>query len=212
MDGQPRRQDGDCSSHTGGYHYRTGRLAYAPPNPRRHHLRGYTARHHDSPLSHTRSRRGLCGRAAHAPRRLCQPGAALSALGDQAGIFDTLAKLAARWSGGSAMRLYLAVFAAGVVITAFLSNDATALILTPVVYTLVAAAASGVAVHVCQYLYRRYRFVRAAGQQPDQRARLDSFRATWRPSCATCCCPASSDRPQRRPLRPALPPPAPLAL
>jgi arsenical pump membrane protein len=62
---------------------------------------------------------------------------AMSALADQAGIFDTLATLAARWSGGSALRLYLAVFAAGVVITAFLSNDATALILTPVVYTLV---------------------------------------------------------------------------
>ena len=62
---------------------------------------------------------------------------AISALADQAGIFDALAKLAARWSGGSAMRLYLAVFAAGVVTTAFLSNDATALILTPVVYTLV---------------------------------------------------------------------------
>jgi arsenical pump membrane protein len=62
---------------------------------------------------------------------------AISALADQAGIFDALAELAARWSGGSAMRLYLAVFAAGVVITAFLSNDATALILTPVVYTLV---------------------------------------------------------------------------
>jgi arsenical pump membrane protein len=62
---------------------------------------------------------------------------AISALADQAGVFDALAGLVARWSGGSAMRLYLAVFAAGVVITAFLSNDATALILTPVVYTLV---------------------------------------------------------------------------
>jgi arsenical pump membrane protein len=62
---------------------------------------------------------------------------AISALADQAGVFDALAFLAARWSGGSALRLYLAVFVAGVVITAFLSNDATALILTPVVYTLV---------------------------------------------------------------------------
>lgn len=61
----------------------------------------------------------------------------ISALADQAGIFDAVAQLAARWAGGSAIRLYIGVFLVGVVITAFLSNDATALILTPVVYALV---------------------------------------------------------------------------
>jgi arsenical pump membrane protein len=61
----------------------------------------------------------------------------ISAVADQAGIFDLLAYQAARWAGGSASRLYLAVFAVGVGITAFLSNDATALILTPIVYALV---------------------------------------------------------------------------
>lgn len=61
----------------------------------------------------------------------------ISALADQAGIFDAVAQLAARWAAGSARRLYLGVFLVGVVITAFLSNDATALILTPVVYALV---------------------------------------------------------------------------
>jgi arsenical pump membrane protein len=61
----------------------------------------------------------------------------ISALADQAGIFDMLAYQAGHWARGSGLRLYLAVFAAGTVITAFLSNDATALILTPVVYALV---------------------------------------------------------------------------
>lgn len=61
---------------------------------------------------------------------------AISALADQAGIFNMLAYRAGLWGRGSGLRLYLAVFAVGVVITAFLSNDATALILTPVVYAL----------------------------------------------------------------------------
>lgn len=61
----------------------------------------------------------------------------IAAVADRAGFFDAIAFGAARLSGGSALRLYLAVFAIGALITAILSNDATALILTPVVYTLV---------------------------------------------------------------------------
>ncbi len=61
----------------------------------------------------------------------------ISALADQAGIFEMLAFEAGRLAGGHAGRLYLAVFLVGALITAFLSNDATALILTPVVYALV---------------------------------------------------------------------------
>jgi arsenical pump membrane protein len=61
---------------------------------------------------------------------------AISALADQAGIFEMLVYQAGQRARGSGLRLYLAVFAVGVAITAFLSNDATALILTPVVYVL----------------------------------------------------------------------------
>lgn len=61
----------------------------------------------------------------------------VAALADQAGIFEWLATMAARLAGGSARRLLLAVFGLGTLLTAFLSNDATALILTPVVYALV---------------------------------------------------------------------------
>ncbi len=62
---------------------------------------------------------------------------AISALAEEAGVFDALANAAAQWGKGSAVRLYLAVFAVGAVISIFLTNDSTALILTPVVYALV---------------------------------------------------------------------------
>ncbi len=61
----------------------------------------------------------------------------LSALADAAGLFDWLAALAARLSGGSSRRLFFNVFLLGSLISMILSNDATALILTPIVYTLV---------------------------------------------------------------------------
>lgn len=61
----------------------------------------------------------------------------VSALAEEAGIFEMLAGLAGRWARGSSLKLYLAVFAIGALITAFLTNDATALTLTPVVYALV---------------------------------------------------------------------------
>ena len=61
----------------------------------------------------------------------------ISALADQAGVFEVMTNRIARWSKGSALRLYLAVFLIGTLVTAILSNDATALILTPVVYVLV---------------------------------------------------------------------------
>ncbi len=62
---------------------------------------------------------------------------ALSALAERAGFFDWLAARAAGLANGSTRRLYLNVLLLGVLISAFLSNDATALILTPIVYSLV---------------------------------------------------------------------------
>src|SRR6266705_1241194 len=62
---------------------------------------------------------------------------ALSALADAAGLFDWLAAQAARLAGGSTRRLLLNTFVLGSLISMVLSNDATALILTPIVYTLV---------------------------------------------------------------------------
>jgi arsenical pump membrane protein len=61
----------------------------------------------------------------------------ISALAEHAGIFEWLAFRASQWGRGRAWRLYLAVFIIGALITVFFSNDATALILTPIVYALV---------------------------------------------------------------------------
>jgi len=60
----------------------------------------------------------------------------LSALAETAGFFDWLAAWAARLSGNSARRLFLNTFLLGSLISLFLSNDATALILTPIIYSL----------------------------------------------------------------------------
>jgi arsenical pump membrane protein len=60
----------------------------------------------------------------------------LSTLAETAGLFDWLAFQAARLSGRSARRLFFNVFLLGSFITMLFSNDATALILTPIVYTL----------------------------------------------------------------------------
>jgi arsenical pump membrane protein len=61
----------------------------------------------------------------------------LSALAEAAGLFDWLAVQAARFAEKSARLLFLNIFLLGTLISMILSNDATALILTPVVYVLV---------------------------------------------------------------------------
>lgn len=55
-------------------------------------------------------------------------------------LFDWLAAHATRLARGSAQRLFLLVYLVGVVVTAFLSNDATAVVLTPAVASAVRAA------------------------------------------------------------------------
>ncbi len=50
------------------------------------------------------------------------------------GLFDWLAAYAVRRSAGSASRLFALVYAVGTLVTIFLSNDATAVVLTPAVY------------------------------------------------------------------------------
>src|ERR1700712_206578 len=57
----------------------------------------------------------------------------LSELARQEGLFDWLAARAAGLANGSAPRLFSLIFAVGTVVTIFLSNDATAVVLTPAV-------------------------------------------------------------------------------
>lgn len=64
----------------------------------------------------------------------------LAELARREGLFDWLAAHAARAAKGSATRLFGLVFAVGTLVTVFLSNDATAVVLTPAVAAVVRAA------------------------------------------------------------------------
>ncbi len=64
----------------------------------------------------------------------------LSEVARQEGLFDALAASAARFAKGSALRLFALVYGVGTLVTAFLSNDATAVVLTPAVYAAARAA------------------------------------------------------------------------
>jgi len=57
----------------------------------------------------------------------------LSELARREKLFDWLAALVARLAAGSALKLFLLVYLLGTVVTVFLSNDATAVVLTPAV-------------------------------------------------------------------------------
>jgi arsenical pump membrane protein len=58
----------------------------------------------------------------------------LSELARREGLFDTLAGWAVRHAGGSALRLFGLIYGIGIVVTVFMSNDATAVVLTPAVH------------------------------------------------------------------------------
>jgi arsenical pump membrane protein len=62
----------------------------------------------------------------------------LAEIAREEGLFDWLAAVATRRANGSARRLFLLTYGVGTLVTIFLSNDATAVVLTPAV----AAAAS----------------------------------------------------------------------
>ncbi len=57
----------------------------------------------------------------------------LSEIAREHGLFDWLAAIAATHAGGSARRLFFLTYAVGTIVTIFLSNDATAVVLTPAV-------------------------------------------------------------------------------
>jgi arsenical pump membrane protein len=64
----------------------------------------------------------------------------LAELARQQGVFDWLATRTVRLARGSAKRLFALVFTVGTLVTAFLSNDATAVVLTPAVFAAAKAA------------------------------------------------------------------------
>ena len=64
----------------------------------------------------------------------------LAEIAREAGLFDWLAAVAARHARGSPQRLFGLVYVVGTVVTVFLSNDATAVVLTPAVAAAVKTA------------------------------------------------------------------------
>jgi arsenical pump membrane protein len=64
----------------------------------------------------------------------------LAELARREGLFDTLAAMAVHRARGSASGLFALIYGVGTVVTIFLSNDATAVVLTPAVYAATKAA------------------------------------------------------------------------
>ncbi len=86
----------------------------------------------------------------------------LSELARQEGLFDWLAAHAAALAKGSAKKLFTLVFAVGTVVTVFLSNDATAVVLTPAVAAVVKAAKAEVPLPyllICAFIANAASFV-----------------------------------------------------
>jgi arsenical pump membrane protein len=64
----------------------------------------------------------------------------LSELAREHGVFDWLSSIAVRSAHGSCSRLFAMVYAVGTIVTIFMSNDATAVVLTPGILTAVRKA------------------------------------------------------------------------
>jgi arsenical pump membrane protein len=64
----------------------------------------------------------------------------LSEVARKEGLFDWVATQTVRHARGSAKRLFLIVYVVGALVTVFLSNDATAVVMTPAVYATTRAA------------------------------------------------------------------------
>jgi arsenical pump membrane protein len=64
----------------------------------------------------------------------------LSELARERGVFDWLSSVAVRSANGSCSRLFTLVYGVGTVVTIFMSNDATAVVLTPAILTAVRKA------------------------------------------------------------------------
>lgn len=85
----------------------------------------------------------------------------LAELARQEGLFDWLAWHAVLAAKGSQIRLFTLVYAVGILVTAFLSNDATAVVLTPAVYAAVKRARGAVLPYllICAFIANAASFV-----------------------------------------------------
>jgi arsenical pump membrane protein len=77
------------------------------------------------------------------------------------GVFDWLASIAVERARGSRLRLFTLIFSVGILVTVFLSNDATAVVLTPAVYAAVKKARTEPLPHLfaCAFIANAASFV-----------------------------------------------------
>ena len=92
----------------------------------------------------------------------------LSELARREGVFDWLAALAARRAAGSGQRLFGWVYAVGTLVTVFLSNDATAVVLTPAVFAVARVVGAAPLPYLFVCVYRQRGQFCAADFQPGQ--------------------------------------------
>src|SRR5215468_6231636 len=85
----------------------------------------------------------------------------IAELAQREGLFDYLAALAVEHARGSPQRLFLLIYGVGILVTVLLSNDATAIVLTPAVYaaTRAAGAAPLPYMFVCAFIANAASFV-----------------------------------------------------
>jgi arsenical pump membrane protein len=85
----------------------------------------------------------------------------LSELARREGVFDWLASFAVAAAKGSRARLFILVYLVGIVVTVFLSNDATAVVLTPAVYAAVKKARTTALpyLYICAFIANAASFV-----------------------------------------------------
>ena len=91
----------------------------------------------------------------------------LSALANEQGVFEWVSSAAVRGADGSSVRLFTLVYGIGTLTTIFMSNDATAVVLTPAILTAVRKAKVEPLPHlICVRADRKRRFVCVAHLQP----------------------------------------------
>ncbi len=102
----------------------------------------------------------------------------LAELARREGLFDWLASHAVLAARGSQIKLFTLIYAVGVLVTAFLSKDATAVVLTPAVYAAVKKARAAVVRRICSSV-RLSRMRRASSCR-------SRTRRTWSSSVPPC--------------------------
>ena len=109
----------------------------------------------------------------------------IAELARREGFFDWLAALAVEHARGSPQRLFLLVYAVGTLVTAFLSNDATAIVLTPAVYAATRAAGATPLPYlfVCAFIANAASFVLPISNP----ANLVVYGGAHAASCSTGC-------------------------